>query len=141
LSFSHAVPIKSEQSVDVTPVVSLASSLVILPKSEQIVDITPAVSHVVSPCRPGPILSSSLPGSSSVSPPGPNLYVHLSQFSLQQATASESSTPPLVAHTHSKVLRPHVSKTTNFSVSFASWVASLPHQEPFSFKDTNRYLI
>jgi len=90
------------------------------------VDITLVVSLTSSPSRPGPILSSSSPGSSSVSPHGLNLCVNLSQFFLQQASASESSTPFLVAHTHSMVLRPRVSKTTNLSVSSTSRVASLP---------------
>ena len=99
------------------------------------------VSPVVSPSRFVSVLSSSSPGSSSISSLGLNLCVDLSQFSLQQATTSESATPPPAARTHSMVLRPRVSKTANFSVSPASRVVSLPQQEPLSFKDANRYLI
>jgi histone deacetylase 1/2 len=131
------VPTSSKQSVEVTHVGSPVSSPVRLLRSEQIVTISPAV----SPSRLGPVLSSSSPGSSSISSPGINLCVDLSQFSLQQATTSESATPPPAARTHSMVLRPRVSKTANFSVSPASRVVSLPQQEPLSFKDANWYLI
>ena len=58
------------------------------------------------------------------------------QFSLKSI-----ATPPSIARTHSMMLRPRVSKTTNFSVSPAFQVVSLPQQEPFSFKDANQYLI
>ena len=134
---SPVVPTSSEQSVEVTPAGSPVSSPVRLPRSEQIVTVSPAV----SPSRFVPVLSSSSPGSSSISSPGLNLCVDLSQFSLQQATTSESATPPPAARTHSMVLRPRVSKTANFSVSPASRVVSLPQQEPLSSKDANRYLI
>ncbi|XP_073268322.1 uncharacterized protein [Populus alba] len=120
---SPVVPTSSEQNVAVTPVGS------------------PISSPIVSSSQLGPVLSSSSPGSSSISSPGLNLCVDLSQFSLQQATASESATPPPTARTHSMILRPRVSKTANFSVSPASRVVSLPQQEPLSFKDANRYII
>ena len=149
---SPVVSISSDQSVEVTPVGSPASSPISLPRSDQIVAISlavsPALSEQIVAVLPavslswlGPILSSSSPGSSSISSHRLNLCVDLSQFSLQQATSSKSATPPFDARTHSMVLRPRVSKTTNFSVSLASRVTSLPQQEPFSFKDANQYLI
>jgi len=94
----------------ISPVVSSTGSL--------------AVSPTGSPSRPDPILSSSPPSSSSISPLGLDLYVDLFQFSLQQVLTSVSSTSSQVARTHSMVLCPRPSKNINLSVASASWVAS-----------------
>ena len=39
------------------------------------------------------------------------------------------------------VLRPHPPKNAKFSVATSSQVASLPQQEPLSFKDADMYLV
>ncbi|XP_073261962.1 uncharacterized protein [Populus alba] len=86
-------------------------------------------SRFASPTQPSPLLHRSTLGSSTLSPPGLDLCVDLSHFSLQQDHDSVSSTQPQVARTHSMVLRPRSSKTANLS------------QEPVSFKAADKYLI
>ena len=98
-------------------------------------------SWFASPAQPSPLMRPSTPGSSPISPPGLDLCVDLSHFSLQQGQDSVSSTQPQVARTHSMVLRPCSSKTANLSVLSASRSPSLPQQEPVSFKATDKYLI
>ncbi|XP_011037989.1 PREDICTED: uncharacterized protein LOC105135016 [Populus euphratica] len=99
-----------------------------------------ATSTAGSRSWPDYVLGSSSTSPPIVSPPGLNLCVDLSQFSLQRVSASVSSIPPRVTLTHFMVLRPRKSQTVNVSVSSALQVASLPQQELFTFKDANKYL-
>ena len=102
--------------------------------------LTPADSIAGSPPRPAHILSSSL-GSSSDSSHRINLCVDLSKFQLQQIPASVDNNSSQPAHLHPMVLQPRPPKDANFSVATSSRVATLPQQEPLSFKDANRYLV
>jgi len=122
--------------VQIAPAISLGSS----PDGSPVLAMTPADSTAGSIPRPAYILSSSS-GSSSDSSHGMNLCVDLSKFQLQQIPASFDNNSSQPAHLHPMVLRPRPPKDANFSVATSSRVATLPQQEPFSFKDANRYLV
>jgi len=110
------------------------------PAGSPILAVTPADSTAFSTPRPAHILSSSS-GFSSDSSHGINLRVDLSKFQLQQIPASVDNNFSQPAHLHPMLLRPRPPKDANFSVVTSSRVATLPQQEPLSFKDANRYLV
>jgi len=102
--------------------------------------VTPTDSTAGSIPRPAHILSSSL-GSSSDSSHRINLCVDLSKFQLKQIPASVDNNSSQPARLHPMVLRPRPPKDVNLNVATPSRVATLPQQEPLSFKDANRYLV
>jgi hypothetical protein len=139
--YDHALGIGSNSPHSHALSLALTSSPGFSPAGSPVVAVTPAVFPAGPPSRPTHILSFSPPGSSSDSPHGINLCVDLSKFYLQQVPVSVSSSPSQSTRTHPMVLRPCPPKDAKFSVVIASWVTSLPQQEPLSFKDANRCLV